>query len=80
MAIPMRRPGRFVDYFVEGTDPETAAGTVEDGAVELRCMTPILPPAPDYARPRWKRNAMAFGVSLVASSALLVLLVRCVAR
>lgn len=82
MAIPMRRTGRFGDYFVDdvGTDPETAAGTVEDNAVELRALVPLLPPAPFHLNPRarWRRYAIAFAVSLAASTALLALLVRCV--
>lgn len=79
MAVTLRR-GRVVDYFVEVTDPETAAGTIEDNAVELRALVPLLPPAPEYARPRWRRNLLAFGVSLAASTALLSILVRVVAR
>lgn len=86
MAVPMRRPGRVVDYFIEGgsvvTHADQTEATVEDGAQELRCLAPLLPPSPRFLnrRAQRRRQAIAFGVSLLASSALLILLARVVVR
>jgi hypothetical protein len=79
MAIAVRREGGFSGYFVdEITQADVTEPTVQE-CNDLRAREVMrLPPAPTYLRRRVRRYLLSFGVSLVASTLLLELVVRCV--